>query len=118
MLRAKSYFIWFRHADDSRRSARRLNDLIGKTAVVTDGYSGMKGIVLHHLELSDIVSIGAFPVRFIVSGRLRHILVKNAGIVATPLTRDLTVIESQIAANLHGNLLIDCSTIACPSRCK
>jgi NAD(P)-dependent dehydrogenase (short-subunit alcohol dehydrogenase family) len=39
------------------------------------------------LDLMDPASIDAFAERFLSSGRLVHILVNNAGIMANPLTR-------------------------------
>ncbi|MGE6762994.1 hypothetical protein ACQKGO_33595 [Corallococcus interemptor] len=41
---------------------------------------------LEQLDLIDPASIDAFASRFLASGRPLHLLINNAGIMATPLT--------------------------------
>jgi NAD(P)-dependent dehydrogenase (short-subunit alcohol dehydrogenase family) len=65
--------------------------------------SGMERVELEHLDLSDPTSIDAFAARFSASGRPVHILVNNAGIMATPLVRDDRGFESQLATNHLGH---------------
>ena len=55
------------------------------------------------LDLIDPGSIDAFASEFLSSGRPLHILINNAGIMATPLMRDSRVYESQFSANHLGH---------------
>jgi len=55
------------------------------------------------LDLLEPASIAAFARQFVESGRPLHMLVNNAGIMATPLTRDARGYESQFAANHLGH---------------
>jgi NAD(P)-dependent dehydrogenase (short-subunit alcohol dehydrogenase family) len=55
------------------------------------------------LDLLEPASITAFAENFIKSGRPLHILVNNAGIMATPLTRDKRGYETQFSANHLGH---------------
>jgi len=55
------------------------------------------------LDLLEPASITAFAEDFIKSGRSLHILVNNAGIMATPLTRDKRGYETQFSANHLGH---------------
>jgi len=65
--------------------------------------SGMARVELESLDLSDPASIDAFAARFSASRRPLHILVNNAGIMATPLARDARGFESQLATNHLGH---------------
>jgi NAD(P)-dependent dehydrogenase (short-subunit alcohol dehydrogenase family) len=65
--------------------------------------AGMDRVELDDLDLSDPASIDAFAARFLASGRPLHILVNNAGIMATPLVRDARGFESQLAINHIGH---------------
>jgi NAD(P)-dependent dehydrogenase (short-subunit alcohol dehydrogenase family) len=64
---------------------------------------GMERVELDSLDLSSPSSIEAFAARFSASGRPLHILVNNAGIMATPLVRDTRGFESQLATNHLGH---------------
>lgn len=55
------------------------------------------------LDLTSPASIGDFARRFLDSGRALHLLVNNAGVMATPLTRDARGCESQFATNHLGH---------------
>ncbi len=55
------------------------------------------------LDLFDPASVDAFAERFLASGRPLHILLNNAGIMATPLVRDRRGFESQFATNHLGH---------------
>jgi NAD(P)-dependent dehydrogenase (short-subunit alcohol dehydrogenase family) len=55
------------------------------------------------LDLFDPASIDAFAERFLASGRPVHALVNNAGIMATPLSRNARGVESQLATNHLGH---------------
>jgi NAD(P)-dependent dehydrogenase (short-subunit alcohol dehydrogenase family) len=63
----------------------------------------MDRVEIESLDLSDPTSIDAFAARFSASGRPVHILVNNAGIMATPLVRDARGFESQLATNHLGH---------------
>ena len=64
---------------------------------------GIRGVELEEMDLIDPVSIDAFAKRFLDSGRALDILINNAGIMATPLTRDARGYESQFATNHLGH---------------
>ena len=64
---------------------------------------GIPDIELHRMDLFDPASIDAFADAFLSSGRPLHILVNNAGIMATPLVRDARGYESQFATNHLGH---------------
>ena len=55
------------------------------------------------LDLLDPASIDAFANEFLASGRPLHMLINNAGIMATPLARDSRGYESQFSANHLGH---------------
>jgi NAD(P)-dependent dehydrogenase (short-subunit alcohol dehydrogenase family) len=65
--------------------------------------AGLDRVELEDLDLSDPTSIDSFAARFLASGRPLHILVNNAGIMATPLVRDARGFESQLATNHIGH---------------
>jgi NAD(P)-dependent dehydrogenase (short-subunit alcohol dehydrogenase family) len=55
------------------------------------------------LNLLDPGSIDAFASEFLAIGRPLHMLINNAGIMATPLARDSRGYESQFSANHLGH---------------
>jgi NAD(P)-dependent dehydrogenase (short-subunit alcohol dehydrogenase family) len=65
--------------------------------------AGLERVELDALDLSEPASIDAFAARFAASGRPLHLLVNNAGIMATPLVRDARGFESQLATNHLGH---------------
>jgi NAD(P)-dependent dehydrogenase (short-subunit alcohol dehydrogenase family) len=65
--------------------------------------AGIARVELDTLDLFDPASIDAFAARFVASGRPLHMLVNNAGIMATPLVRDGRGFESQLATNHIGH---------------
>jgi NAD(P)-dependent dehydrogenase (short-subunit alcohol dehydrogenase family) len=64
---------------------------------------GVAGVELAALDLLDPVSIDRFAGDFISSGRPLHMLINSAGVMASPLTRDLRGYESQFSANHLGH---------------
>ncbi|MFO0748446.1 MAG: oxidoreductase [Myxococcota bacterium] len=60
-------------------------------------------VELERLDLFDPASVDAFAARFLATGRPLHLLVNNAGIMATPLARDARGFESQLATNHLGH---------------
>lgn len=71
-----------------------------KAAAAVKNIAGVEG---SDLDLIDPASIDNFAHEFLSSGRPLHILVNNAGIMATPLTRDPRGYESQFATNHLGH---------------
>jgi NAD(P)-dependent dehydrogenase (short-subunit alcohol dehydrogenase family) len=65
--------------------------------------SGMERVEIESLDLAEPASIDAFAARFEASGRPLHLLVNNAGVMATPLVRDARGFESQLATNHLGH---------------
>ncbi|NPC47351.1 SDR family NAD(P)-dependent oxidoreductase [Corallococcus sp. AB032C] len=65
--------------------------------------AGLERVELEPMDLFDPASIDAFASRFIASGRPLHLLINNAGIMATPLARDARGFESQFATNHLGH---------------
>ena len=110
-------------------------DLSGKVAIVTGGYSGLglagvralaqagakvvvparsaekareaigdvTGLELETLDLMDPESIDGFAERFLATGRPLHMLLNNAGVMATPLIRDSRGYEGQLSTNHLGH---------------
>ena len=64
---------------------------------------GIPRVELAELDLLDRASIDAFAHQYLDSGRALHMLINNAGIMATPLARDAHGYESQFAANHLGH---------------
>ncbi len=81
-------------ARDMRKAEINLAPLHGEVAGT---------IVIEHLDLADPASVQAFGTRYVESGRPLGILVNNAAVMATPLTRDADGHESQFAINHLGH---------------
>jgi NAD(P)-dependent dehydrogenase (short-subunit alcohol dehydrogenase family) len=64
---------------------------------------GMARVEVEALDLADPRSIDAFAAHLLASGRPVHLLVNNAGIMATPFARDSRGFESQLATNHLGH---------------
>jgi NAD(P)-dependent dehydrogenase (short-subunit alcohol dehydrogenase family) len=67
------------------------------------GLAGLARAEVEALDLIEQASVDAFAERFLASGRPLHVLVNNAGIMATPLVRDRRGFESQFATNHLGH---------------
>lgn len=65
--------------------------------------AGMALVEIDSLDLSDPASVDAFATRFLASGRPLHLLINNAGVMATPLVRDRRGFEAQLATNHLGH---------------
>ena len=61
------------------------------------------GVEVATLDLIDAASVEAFAAAFLASGRPLHLLVNNAGIMATPQATDADGHESQFATNHLGH---------------
>jgi NAD(P)-dependent dehydrogenase (short-subunit alcohol dehydrogenase family) len=64
---------------------------------------GLARVEVEALDLMDSASVDGFAQRFLASGRPLHLLINNAGIMATPLARDARGYESQFATNHLGH---------------
>jgi NAD(P)-dependent dehydrogenase (short-subunit alcohol dehydrogenase family) len=108
--------------------------LDGKTAIVTGGYAGiglettrvlagvgaqvivpardrakaeralagLANVAIDEMDLAIPATIDAFAARF--GDRPLHLLINNAGMMATPLSRDARGLESQLAVNHVGHV--------------
>jgi NAD(P)-dependent dehydrogenase (short-subunit alcohol dehydrogenase family) len=65
--------------------------------------AGMDRVHVESLDLADPASVDAFASRFLASSRPLHVLIDNAGIMASPLARDARGFESQLATNHIGH---------------
>jgi NAD(P)-dependent dehydrogenase (short-subunit alcohol dehydrogenase family) len=65
--------------------------------------AGMARVEIESLDLTDARSIDAFAARLLASGRPVHLLINNAGVMATPFARDARGFESQLATNHIGH---------------
>lgn len=68
--------------------------------------TGNQAIELADLDLGDYDSVRAFADAFVASRQPLHILVNNAGIMATPEQRVMGNIESQFGTNHLGHMLL------------
>ncbi len=60
-------------------------------------------VTIEDLDLSDPASVAALAQRFVSRGAPLHMLINNAGIMATPLVRDAAGREGQFATNHLGH---------------
>lgn len=67
------------------------------------GLAGGMRVEAAPMDLLDPASIDAFARAFLATGRPLHMLINNAGIMATPLQREARGYESQFAANHLGH---------------
>lgn len=66
-------------------------------------FNGIANVEVETLNLTETASIDAFAAKFLQSGRALHLLINNAGIMWTPLTRDERGYEGQFAVNHLGH---------------
>ena len=64
---------------------------------------GVENVEIKEMDLMNPASIAAFAERFLAKGEPLHLLINNAGIMATPLRRDSRGNESQFATNHLGH---------------
>jgi NAD(P)-dependent dehydrogenase (short-subunit alcohol dehydrogenase family) len=60
------------------------------------------------MDLADFASVRAFADGFVASGEPLHILINNAGVMATPERRIMGGLESQFGTNHLGHMLLTC----------
>ncbi len=65
--------------------------------------AGIGNVTIETMDLTDAASIAAFSNRIVGQGRAVSILINSAGIMATPLARDVDGHESQFATNHLGH---------------
>jgi NAD(P)-dependent dehydrogenase (short-subunit alcohol dehydrogenase family) len=65
--------------------------------------AGIARVEIESLDLAEPATIDAFAARFLASKRPLHVLLNNAGIMATPLVRDARGFEGQLATNHLGH---------------
>jgi NAD(P)-dependent dehydrogenase (short-subunit alcohol dehydrogenase family) len=78
--------------------------------------TGVDRVEIESLDLIDPKSIDEFSARFLATGRPVHILINNAGIMATPFVRDARGFESQLATNHLGHFQL--TTLLWPALLK
>jgi NAD(P)-dependent dehydrogenase (short-subunit alcohol dehydrogenase family) len=65
--------------------------------------AGIPRVEIEALDLAEPESIDKFAQRCVANGRPVQVLINNAGIMATPLSRDARGFESQLATNHLGH---------------
>ncbi|MFJ3524285.1 oxidoreductase [Pseudomonas sp. NPDC090203] len=70
--------------------------------------AGEEGISVHPMDLIDPDSIQAFAAQFVRRGQPLSLLINCAGVMASPLARDLDGHESQFAINHLGHFRLVC----------
>jgi NAD(P)-dependent dehydrogenase (short-subunit alcohol dehydrogenase family) len=68
--------------------------------------TGNNAIEIADLDLADYASVRAFADAFVATGSPLHLLINNAGIMATPERRIMGNIESQFGTNHLGHMLL------------
>jgi NAD(P)-dependent dehydrogenase (short-subunit alcohol dehydrogenase family) len=72
-------------------------------AKARENLAGIPGVTVHPLDLADHASIDRFASDVLATTRAIDLLINNAGIMATPLTRDARGYELQFATNHLGH---------------
>ena len=72
-------------------------------AKATANLAGVPGVTVRPLDLADPASIDRFADEVLATARAIDLLINNAGIMATPLTRDARGYELQFATNHLGH---------------
>ncbi|MBI3677749.1 MAG: SDR family NAD(P)-dependent oxidoreductase [Proteobacteria bacterium] len=79
-----------------------------KAAVDIRAATGNSQVETATMDLADWPSVCAFTDAFLKSGSPLHILIANAGIMATPERRIMGNVESQFGTNHLGHMLLAC----------
>jgi len=109
-LRGKVAIVTGGHAGLGLETTRVLSNA-GATVVVGSrdtrkaqtALAKMKNVEVGELDLASPASIDRFASEFLKSHRALHLLINNAGVMATPLTRDERGYEVQFATNHLGH---------------
>lgn len=86
------------------RSVDAAKNVADEIAVKLPAGSGT--LEVEALDLTDLASVRAFAERFVASGRPLHVLVNNAGVMATPLGKTAQGHELQVGTNHVGHFLL------------
>ena len=70
--------------------------------------TGNKAVEVADMDLADWASVRTFTDAFVKSGLKLHLLINNAGIMATPERRIMGNFESQFGTNHLGHMLLAC----------
>jgi len=70
--------------------------------------TGNKSVEVADMDLADWPSVRKFADAFVKRGEPLHILINNAGIMATPDRRIMGTVESQFGTNHLGHMLLAC----------
>ncbi|HEY4123020.1 MAG TPA: oxidoreductase [Rhizomicrobium sp.] len=70
--------------------------------------TGNNAIEIADMDLGDYASVRSFADAFVKSGSPLHLLINNAGIMATPERRIMGNMESQFGTNHLGHMLLTC----------
>jgi len=87
-----------------------------KVAAEIRSSTGNRAVEVADMDLSDFASVRAFADQFVKSGSPLHILINNAGIMATPLRRIMGNLESQFGTNHLGHMLLTCRLVPAMSK--
>jgi NAD(P)-dependent dehydrogenase (short-subunit alcohol dehydrogenase family) len=79
-----------------------------KAAADIRASTGNRQVETAAMDLADWPSVRAFAEAFLQTGSPLHILINNAGIMATPERRIMGNIESQFGTNHLGHMLLAC----------
>jgi NAD(P)-dependent dehydrogenase (short-subunit alcohol dehydrogenase family) len=79
-----------------------------RTAADIRKSTGNKAVEVADMDLGDYDSVRKFADGFVASGSPLHILINNAGVMATPERRIMGNIESQFGTNHLGHMLLAC----------
>ncbi|HWY08845.1 MAG TPA: oxidoreductase [Candidatus Acidoferrales bacterium] len=109
-LRGKVAIVTGGHAGLGLETTRVLSNA-GATVVVGSrdtrkaqtAVAKMKNVEVGELDLASPASVDRFASEFLKSRRALHLLINNAGVMATPLTRDERGYEMQFATNHLGH---------------
>ncbi|GAA3549801.1 SDR family NAD(P)-dependent oxidoreductase [Nonomuraea rosea] len=74
-----------------------------RPAAAQEALAGIDGVEVGRLNLADLESVREFSERFLASGRDLHLVINNAGIMASPETRVGPGWEAQFAVNHLGH---------------
>jgi NAD(P)-dependent dehydrogenase (short-subunit alcohol dehydrogenase family) len=86
----------------------RTRDKGEKAAADIRATTGNKNVEVASMDLADFGSVREFADRYLKTGAPLHILINNAGIMATPERRIMGNIESQFGTNHLGHMLLAC----------
>ena len=82
-----------------------------KVAAEIRSSTGNRAVEVADMDLSDFASVRAFADEFVKKGLPLHILINNAGIMATPLRRIMGNLEAQFGTNHLGHMLLTCRLV-------